>query len=314
MQIPQVNGAHSSGAVPNGSSVPLSPADHQEMDHRGRRMKSPLLPPSSPWRDIPPALPPKTHGEACSHSHQISKVSRDISLPPGSPSKSSLSPPFSSSPHSGSILPALVPPPSAISLHSQAMTPTSSITSHSAALHPSPPPSSPPFSLHFINSTSAASIADTAERTEVSKLTTSFEFSDSTSEHPYDSLVGSGTHEEDVPGVKSRHGHTSSSKSRSSQYSYTYVPTEEQRRLIKIKNSGRYEVTNEVEEVSKDSTQQTPFYPPPPSLHLFKVRGYDHLKFFKESETYWSPATTTSGLYAQLYENKYRELPREQIM
>ena len=44
-----------------------------------------------------------------------------------------------------------------------------------------------------------------------------------------------------------------------------------------------------------------------------QLKGYDRLKFFKESETYWSPATTTSGLYAQLYENKYRELPREQI-
>lgn len=41
--------------------------------------------------------------------------------------------------------------------------------------------------------------------------------------------------------------------------------------------------------------------------------AYDHLKFFEERETYWAPATTESGLYTQLYENKYRELPRNEI-
>lgn len=117
--------------------------------------------------------------------------------------------------------------------------------------------------------------------------------------------------EEDTPSGRPQLVHGPSSKSRSSQYSYIYVPTEEQRRLLKIQSSGRYEVTNEIEEVSMipQKSIQT-------STHLspLKVKGYDHLKFFKESETYWSPATTTSGLYAQLYENKYRELPREQIM
>ena len=253
MQTSQGNGRHRSGAVPNGSSVPLSPADPHEMDHhhRGRRMRSPLLPPEPPGRDVPPALPPKTHGQ---HSRQISKASRDTSLPPGSPSKSSLSPPLSSSPHSGSIppiLPTLVPPPATISLQlsSQTMTPTSSNTSHSVPLPPSPP-SSPPSSLHFHNSTSAAS---TVDRTETSKATNNFTFvssSSHTSGHPYDHLVGPETGEETPSRGRPQLVHGPSSKSRSSQYSYIYVPTEEQRRLLKIQNSGRYEVTNEIEEVS----------------------------------------------------------------
>ena len=49
-------------------------------------------------------------------------------------------------------------------------------------------------------------------------------------------------------------------------------------------------------------------------LPAVKVKGYDRLKYFQESAVYWAPATTTSGLYTQLYENKYRELPRNQIM
>lgn len=44
-----------------------------------------------------------------------------------------------------------------------------------------------------------------------------------------------------------------------------------------------------------------------------QVQGYDKLKFFKEADIYWTPATTTSGLYSQLFEYKYRELLRSQI-
>ena len=44
-----------------------------------------------------------------------------------------------------------------------------------------------------------------------------------------------------------------------------------------------------------------------------QVEGYDKLKFFKENDLYWAPASTTSGLYTQLYENKYREMPRTQL-
>ena len=79
--------------------------------------------------------------------------------------------------------------------------------------------------------------------------------------------------------------------------------------MVKFHNTGRYEVTEDVPEVSTHT--HTPMYT---FTHIHsQLKGYDRLKFFKESETYWSPATTTSGLYAQLYENKYRELPREQI-
>ena len=50
--------------------------------------------------------------------------------------------------------------------------------------------------------------------------------------------------------------------------------------------------------------------------HLFhhaQAQGYDKLKFFQEMDIYWAPATTTSGLYTQLAEYKYREIPRHQI-
>ena len=47
--------------------------------------------------------------------------------------------------------------------------------------------------------------------------------------------------------------------------------------------------------------------------HHAQARGYDKLKFFQETDIYWAPATTTSGLYTQLSEYKYREIPRHQI-
>ena len=48
-------------------------------------------------------------------------------------------------------------------------------------------------------------------------------------------------------------------------------------------------------------------------LFCLQTGGYDRLRYFEERETYWAPATTESGLYTQLYENKYRELPRSEI-
>ena len=41
---------------------------------------------------------------------------------------------------------------------------------------------------------------------------------------------------------------------------------------------------------------------------------YNKLKFFVEDQTYWAPASSASGLYAQLAAKKYREIPRQQIM
>ena len=46
---------------------------------------------------------------------------------------------------------------------------------------------------------------------------------------------------------------------------------------------------------------------------FFQVIGYDHLNYFRESETYWAPAATTEDLYTQLAENKYREIFRHEL-
>lgn len=51
-----------------------------------------------------------------------------------------------------------------------------------------------------------------------------------------------------------------------------------------------------------------------PACPPTQPQQYDKLKFFKESEVYWAPANTTSGLYNQLSDYKYREIPRNQIM
>ena len=47
---------------------------------------------------------------------------------------------------------------------------------------------------------------------------------------------------------------------------------------------------------------------------LLQTHEYHKLKFFVEDQTYWAPASTTSGLYAQLADKKYREIPRDQIV
>ena len=45
-----------------------------------------------------------------------------------------------------------------------------------------------------------------------------------------------------------------------------------------------------------------------------QTHQYSEQKFFVEQQTYWSPASTTSDLYAQLAAKKYREIARQQIM
>lgn len=52
---------------------------------------------------------------------------------------------------------------------------------------------------------------------------------------------------------------------------------------------------------------------PPTISPCVQPQMYDKLKFFRESEVYWAPANTTSGLYNQLSDYKYREIPRSQI-
>lgn len=37
-------------------------------------------------------------------------------------------------------------------------------------------------------------------------------------------------------------------------------------------------------------------------------------RFFETEKQYWCPAVTTSDLYAQFSENKYREIPRQSIV
>ncbi|CAI8056312.1 Ephrin type-A receptor 4a (Fragment) [Geodia barretti] len=65
----------------------------------------------------------------------------------------------------------------------------------------------------------------------------------------------------------------------------TYVPTLEERVFV----DGRYE-----------------------TQHSMKHQ-YNKLCFFPEDKVYWAPATTASGLYAQLSAKRYREIPREQL-
>ena len=36
--------------------------------------------------------------------------------------------------------------------------------------------------------------------------------------------------------------------------------------------------------------------------------------FFDHEKKYWMPAQTTSDLYSQLSDNRYREIPRQSIM
>jgi hypothetical protein len=41
---------------------------------------------------------------------------------------------------------------------------------------------------------------------------------------------------------------------------------------------------------------------------------YNKLNFFTDNKTFWTPADTTSDLYQQLASNKYREIPRKDIV
>lgn len=41
---------------------------------------------------------------------------------------------------------------------------------------------------------------------------------------------------------------------------------------------------------------------------------YDKLNFFVQTQTFWKPAATTTGLYEQLASNKYREINRKEIV
>ena len=47
--------------------------------------------------------------------------------------------------------------------------------------------------------------------------------------------------------------------------------------------------------------------------HSTQVQDYNRLQFFMEDQVYWAPASTTSGLYAQLASKKYREIHRSQL-
>ena len=259
MQTSLVSGTRSNGsATPNhGSQDPLSPSDHHDIDHthRGRRMRSPLLPPDSPPAHTPSVLP-RSYRDPRVHPHSTARAPRDHS-----PSKMAFLPPSSSSsPCSGSIppsfLPATVPPPASIALHlsSHAVStpsvdsipPAASspplptpLTSH---LPPSPPP---PTSL----SPSLATNSDGNEPTDTSRNHNAYIISSKTGKRtrPYDHLVET-ENERGTPHLLPRP--ESETGSRGSKYIYTYVPTEEQRRLLQLQNTGRYEVTEEVTEVS----------------------------------------------------------------
>ena len=68
--------------------------------------------------------------------------------------------------------------------------------------------------------------------------------------HSYDHLPAKGRLTKEEVILKPMHERSRQPKTRKSHYIYTYVPTAEQRRLVKMQNTGRYEVTDEVEEVS----------------------------------------------------------------
>ena len=48
-------------------------------------------------------------------------------------------------------------------------------------------------------------------------------------------------------------------------------------------------------------------------LHV-QDHKYKKLKFFEQDQVFWTPASTTSGLYAQLAVKRYREINRRQIL
>ena len=44
------------------------------------------------------------------------------------------------------------------------------------------------------------------------------------------------------------------------------------------------------------------------------AKEHDNLVFFETEKEYWSPAQTTSAIYSQLSDNRYREIPKQSIM
>ena len=48
-------------------------------------------------------------------------------------------------------------------------------------------------------------------------------------------------------------------------------------------------------------------------LHV-QDHKYKKLKFFEQDQVFWTPASTTLGLYAQLAVKRYREINRRQIL
>lgn len=236
MQVPLMNGATRYSSS-NGSVDPLSDNHDPDHSHRGRRMKSPLLPESP--RD---PVPFRSNTVAVRHLQPIVRAPRDMPLQP---------PSSSASPRSGSIppsmLPTTVPPPAAITLQLAVQATTSSIPL-SSSLNSLPPPSvstilPPPQIFNTLPSTSAETT--TTSSTEHPRPNNTSSETDKKSGHSYDHLAGGARTRDDLNKPRLVTG----SKARSSKYIYTYVPTEEQRRLVKIQNSGRYEVTDEVEEV-----------------------------------------------------------------
>ena len=260
MQTSLISGTRSNGsATPNtGSQDPLSPSDHHDIEHthRGRRMRSPLLPPDSPPAHIP-VLPPRLHRNPGVHPHSTARAPRPRDF---SPSKMALLPPSSSSsPRSGSvppsILPATVPPPVSLAFYLSSHTvstpsfdsiPPPPITTTTPPF-PSPhnPPSPPPHP-HPLATTSDTNKSSSDKRNHSTYIISS-KTGNRITTRPYDHLVES-ENEGAIPHLVRRP--VSDTDSRDSKYIYTYVPTEEQRRLVQLQNTGRYEVTEEFAEVS----------------------------------------------------------------
>lgn len=55
-------------------------------------------------------------------------------------------------------------------------------------------------------------------------------------------------------------------------------------------------------------------YQEPVRYDRLAAKKHDKLAFFETEKEYWSPAQTTSAIYSQLSDNRYREIPKQSIM